>query len=80
MSRLGNSERIAEVRFLNNEWKLEKSPIAQEQYKTVMNETLSLGHMELVPLAEYSAPSITLYYIPTMQCLKKAVPPLSCEL
>ena len=64
VGKLGNSERIAKLRFLNNEKKLERSPLAYAQYRKEMNETLSLGHMEKVPIAELNVPSSKVYYIP----------------
>ena len=64
VGKLGNSERIAKLRFLNNEKKLERSPLAYDQYRKEMNDTLSLGHMEKVPTTELNVPSSKVYYIP----------------
>ena len=67
---LGNSERLARLRFLNLEQKLEKMPQTYQQYRDFMQEFIDLGHMELVPDNELNLPDNKCYYIPH-HCVRK---------
>lgn len=71
ISQLGNSQKMAETRFLQLEKKLIQNPSLHKAYSDFMDEYENLGHMEVVD-NEVDDTSKVSYYIPHLAVIREA--------